>query len=86
MSSVSPEYMDEVMQYSPTYTQWADSEQELAEPLRGIAGCVDQCSKDTEEQIRHLSEVLGPALHEYVLCAETLKVMLMYRTSRHGHI
>ncbi len=69
-----PEYLDELKQYSPTYTQWVGSEEELADPLRGVASCVERCSKETEEQIHQLSEVLVPALHEYVLCAETLKV------------
>ena len=68
------EYVDELKQYSPTYTQWARSEEELARSLKGVANCLEQCSKETEEQIYHLSEVLVPALHEYVLCAETLKV------------
>lgn len=74
MLSVLPEYLDELKQYSPTYTQWAGLEEELAEPLKGVSSCVERCSKETEEQIHHLSEVLVPALHEYVLCAETLKV------------
>lgn len=39
-----------------------------------MASCVEQCSKESEEQIHHLTEVLVPTLHEYVLCAETLKV------------
>uniref|UniRef100_A0A671WY44 Sorting nexin 7 n=1 Tax=Sparus aurata TaxID=8175 RepID=A0A671WY44_SPAAU len=68
------EYVDELKQYSPTYTQWAGSEEELAESLNGVANCLVRCSKETEEQIYHLSEVLVPTLHEYVLCAETLKV------------
>lgn len=73
------EYVDELKQCSPTYTQWSGSEEELAEPLKGVAGCVEQCSKETEEQIHHLSEVLVPALHEYVLCAETLKAVMRRR-------
>lgn len=73
------EYLDELKQYSPTYTQWAGSEEELAEPLKGVAGCVERCSKETEEQIHHLSDVLVPALHEYVLCAETLKAVMRRR-------
>ncbi len=74
VSPVFAEYVDELKQYSPTYTQWAGLEEELAEPLKGVASCVEHCSKEAEEQIHHLSEVLVPALHEYVLCAETLKV------------
>lgn len=74
MCPLLPEYLDELKQYSPTYTQWADLEEELAEPLRGVVSCVVQCSKETEEQVKQLSEALVPALHEYVLCAETLKV------------
>uniref|UniRef100_A0A673B0L6 Sorting nexin 7 n=1 Tax=Sphaeramia orbicularis TaxID=375764 RepID=A0A673B0L6_9TELE len=68
------EYLDELRQYGPTYTQWAELEEDLAEPLKGVADCVERCSQETEEQIQQLSEVLVPALHEYVLCAETLKV------------
>uniref|UniRef100_A0A4W6FVX8 Sorting nexin 7 n=1 Tax=Lates calcarifer TaxID=8187 RepID=A0A4W6FVX8_LATCA len=73
------EYLDELKQYGPTYTQWAGSEEDLAEPLKGVARCVEGCSKETEEQIQHLSEVLVPALHEYVLCAETLKAVMRRR-------
>ncbi|XP_042366188.1 LOW QUALITY PROTEIN: sorting nexin-7-like [Plectropomus leopardus] len=73
------EYVDELKQYIPTYTQWASYEEELAEPLKGVASCVERCSKETEEQIHHLSEVLVPALHEYVLCAETLKAVMRRR-------
>ncbi|XP_074550185.1 sorting nexin-7 isoform X1 [Halichoeres trimaculatus] len=73
------EYLDELKQYTPTYTQWAESEEDLAEPLKGVAGCVDRCSKETEEHINHMSEVLVPALHEYVLCAETVKAVMRRR-------
>ncbi|XP_030253530.1 sorting nexin-7 isoform X1 [Sparus aurata] len=73
------EYVDELKQYSPTYTQWAGSEEELAESLNGVANCLVRCSKETEEQIYHLSEVLVPTLHEYVLCAETLKAVMRRR-------
>ncbi|XP_026218472.1 sorting nexin-7 [Anabas testudineus] len=73
------EYLDELKQYGPTYTQWAGLEEELADPLKAVASCVDQCSKESEEQINHLSEVLVPTLHEYVLCAETLKAVLKRR-------
>lgn len=73
------EYADEVRQYSPTYSQWARLEEGLSETLSGVSGCVDCCCKETEEQIQHLSEVLVPVLHEYVLCAETLKAVLRRR-------
>ncbi|KAM4718633.1 LOW QUALITY PROTEIN: sorting nexin-7 [Anableps anableps] len=73
------EYMDELKQFSPMYFQWAESEELLAEPLKGIGSCVERCSKETEEQIQHLSEVLVPVLHEYVLCADTLKAVMRRR-------
>ncbi|XP_041670206.1 sorting nexin-7 [Cheilinus undulatus] len=73
------EYLDELKQYTPTYTQWAESEEELADQLKGVASCVERCSKETEEHIHHLSEVLVPALHEYVLCAETVKAVMRRR-------
>lgn len=73
------EYVDQLKQYSPTYSQWAGLEEELDQPLRGIGNCVEQCSKQTEEHMQHLSDVLVPALHDYVLCGETLKVVLRRR-------
>ncbi|CAI5673956.1 unnamed protein product [Oreochromis niloticus] len=73
------EYVDELKQYSPTYARWGELEEELTEPLKGMASCVVQCSKEAEEHIQHLSEVLVPALHEYVLCAETLKAVMRRR-------
>ncbi|KAK2859301.1 hypothetical protein Q5P01_003921 [Channa striata] len=73
------EYLDELKQYGPTYTQWAGFEEELGDPLKGMASCVELCSKETEEQVHHLSEVLIPTLHEYVLCTETLKAVMRRR-------
>ncbi|XP_017269520.1 sorting nexin-7 [Kryptolebias marmoratus] len=73
------EYLDDLKQYSPTYFQWAESEVELVEPLKGVGSCVERCTKETEEQIQHLSEVLVPALHEYILCADTLKGVMRRR-------
>ncbi|XP_011471869.1 sorting nexin-7 [Oryzias latipes] len=73
------EYLDELRQYSSTYAQWAGSEENLSEPLKGVASCAERCCKETEERIQHLSEVLVPALHEYVLCAETLKAVMRRR-------
>ena len=74
MSSLLTEYVDELKQYGPTYSQWAEAEEDLSDSLKGVASCVERCSKETEEHIDHLSQVLVPALHEYVLCAETVKV------------
>lgn len=69
-----PEYLHELKQYGPIYAQWAGLEEDLADPLKGMAGCVEKCGKESEEHVQHLSEVLVPVLHEYVLCAETLRV------------
>ncbi|KAJ3611880.1 hypothetical protein NHX12_021893 [Muraenolepis orangiensis] len=73
------EYLDELRQYGPIYTQWAGLEAELSEPLRGVASCVDHCGRETEEQVGHLADVLEPALHQYLLCADTLKTVLRRR-------
>lgn len=74
LSGCVAEYLEEMKEYAPTYTLWSGSEEELAEPLKGVANCLDRCFQETEEQVRQLSDSLAPALHEYVLCAETLKV------------
>lgn len=66
--------MDELKRCGPTYSLWAALEEDLAEPLRGVAGCVERCCVETEEHIQYLSEVLVPAVHEYVLSADTVKV------------
>ncbi|XP_023855937.1 sorting nexin-7 isoform X2 [Salvelinus sp. IW2-2015] len=73
------EYLEELKEYGPTYTLWSGSEEELAEQLKGVAGCIERCCKETEEQVGHLSDTLVPVLHEYVLCAETLKAVLRRR-------
>ncbi|KTF75227.1 hypothetical protein cypCar_00038226 [Cyprinus carpio] len=44
------EYLEELKECGPTYALWSQSEQELAEPLKNVAGCVDNCCKETEEQ------------------------------------
>lgn len=69
------EYLDEMKEYGPTYTLWSGSEEELMEPLKLMASCLDRCYSETEEQIEHLSISLLPTLHEYVLCADNLKVL-----------
>uniref|UniRef100_A0A8C2AF32 Sorting nexin 7 n=1 Tax=Cyprinus carpio TaxID=7962 RepID=A0A8C2AF32_CYPCA len=68
------EYLEELKECGPTYALWSQSEEELAEPLKNVAGCVDNCCKETEEQVKHLNDHLIPVLHEYVLCADTLKM------------
>ncbi|XP_036378500.1 sorting nexin-7 isoform X2 [Megalops cyprinoides] len=73
------EYLDELKEYGPVYTLWSGSEEELVEPLKGVASCIERCCREKEEQISHLSETLVPSLHEYVLCAETLKSVLRRR-------
>lgn len=73
------EYLEELKEYGPTYTQWSGLEEKLVEPLKGLASCLEHCCKETEEQVNHLSEALVPTLHEYVLCAEGLKAVLRRR-------
>ncbi|XP_046879566.1 sorting nexin-7 isoform X3 [Hypomesus transpacificus] len=74
------EYLEELKEYAPTYTLWSGSEEEqLAEPLKGVAGCLERCCQETDQQLHHLSEVLVPTLHEYVLCSEGLKAVLRRR-------
>ncbi|XP_016406458.1 sorting nexin-7 isoform X2 [Sinocyclocheilus rhinocerous] len=73
------EYLEELKECGPTYALWSQSEEELAEPLKNVAGCVDRCCKETEEQVKNLSDHLIPVLHEYVLCADTLKAVLRRR-------
>lgn len=68
------EYVEELRRCGPSYSLWAALEEDLAEPLRGVASCVERCCLETEEHIQHLSQVLVPAIHEYVLCADTVKV------------
>lgn len=73
------EYLEELKEYAPTYTLWSGSEEDLSEPLKGVANCVDRCFQETEEQVCQLADCLAPVLHEYVLSAETLKAVLRRR-------
>ncbi|XP_029687762.1 sorting nexin-7 [Takifugu rubripes] len=78
------EYVDELKRCGPTYSLWAALEEDLAEPLRGVAGCVERCCVETEEHIQYLSEVLVPAVHEYVLSADTVKAVMRRRDTIHA--
>ncbi|XP_055038311.2 sorting nexin-7 isoform X4 [Misgurnus anguillicaudatus] len=73
------EYLEELKECAPTYTLWSNSEEELAEPLKCMAGSLDRCCKETEEQVKHLNDNLTPIIHEYVLCTDTLKTVLRRR-------
>ncbi|KAK7123530.1 hypothetical protein R3I93_021835 [Phoxinus phoxinus] len=73
------EHLEELKECVPIYTLWSQSEEELAEPLKSMADCLDSCCKETEEQVKEHNDLLIPALHEYVLCTETLKAVLRRR-------
>ncbi|KAJ8397549.1 hypothetical protein AAFF_G00438250 [Aldrovandia affinis] len=73
------EYLEELKECGPAYTLWSGSEEELAEPLKGVASCIERCCRETEGQVDQLSDSLVPGLHEYVLCTETLKAVLKRR-------
>ncbi|XP_049604635.1 sorting nexin-7 [Syngnathus scovelli] len=73
------EYLDELKQYGPLYSQWAEVEEDLHDPLQRVANCMDHCSKETEKQIHQLSDVMVPAFHEYVLCTEVIKNVMKRR-------
>lgn len=74
------EYLDELKQYSPIYSQWAELEQDsLSEIVRGVSGSVELCGRETEQRVQELSDTLLPVLHEYVLCTDTLKTVLRRR-------
>lgn len=70
------EYLDDLKQYGPTYVLWSGSEEELVEPLKGVASCIDKCCQATEEQLSRMSDSLVPLLHEYVLCSDAIKVLM----------
>ncbi|XP_043941644.1 sorting nexin-7 isoform X2 [Protopterus annectens] len=73
------DYLVELKEYSPVYTLWSGSEDELMDSLKGVASCIDKCCKCVEEKSPGLSENLIPLLHEYTLCAEMLKAVLKRR-------
>ncbi|KAK7881844.1 hypothetical protein WMY93_030253 [Mugilogobius chulae] len=73
------EYVDELHQYSPAYSQWAELEEGLSEPLQGVSRSLELCAQETDAQAQDLSDVLVPVLHEYVLCADTLRTVLRRR-------
>ncbi|XP_051737540.1 sorting nexin-7 isoform X2 [Ctenopharyngodon idella] len=73
------EYLEELKECGPMYTLWSQSEEELAEPLTSMASCLDSCCKETEDRVKQINDHLIPALHEYVLCTETLKAVLRRR-------
>lgn len=74
------EYQDELKQYSPAYSQWAELEQDgLSEILRGVSRSVELCGQETVQRTQELTETLLPVLHEYILCADMLKAVLRRR-------
>ncbi|XP_062920659.1 sorting nexin-7 isoform X1 [Mobula hypostoma] len=73
------EYSGAMKEYSPVYTLWSGYEKELAEPLTGIASSIDSCCKATDGLTVGISENFLPAVHEYILCDETLKSVLKRR-------
>ncbi|XP_072690756.1 sorting nexin-7 isoform X7 [Canis lupus baileyi] len=66
------EYSDEMKEYGPIHVLWSASEEDLADTLKGVASCIDQCCKATEKRMSGLSEALLPVVHEYVLYSEML--------------
>ncbi|NXO03780.1 SNX7 protein, partial [Rhinopomastus cyanomelas] len=73
------EYFNEMKEFGPIHTLWSASEEDLADALKGVAGCIDKCCKATEKRMAGLSESLLPILHEYVLYGEILMGVLKRR-------
>ncbi|XP_077309000.1 sorting nexin-7 [Lithobates pipiens] len=79
ISKEEKDYYEEMKEYGPIYTLWSASEEELVDPLRGVANCIDKCCKITEALNTKLSCDLIPIIHEYVLYSETLSGVLKRR-------
>ncbi|KAM9325470.1 sorting nexin-7 [Gastrophryne carolinensis] len=79
ISKEGKDYYEEMKEYGPIYTLWSASEEELVDPLRGVANCIDKCCKITETLNAKLSNDLIPIIHEYVLYSETLSGVLRRR-------
>lgn len=73
------EYFDEVKEYGPAHARWSESEEDLADTLAGVAGCLDRCCQATERRLRGQSEALLPVLREYVLYGEMLTGVMRRR-------
>ncbi|XP_049472711.1 sorting nexin-7 isoform X3 [Panthera uncia] len=73
------EYSDEMREYGPIHILWSASEEDLVDTLKGIASCIDKCSKATEKRMSGLSEALLPVVHEYVLYSEMLMGVMKRR-------
>ncbi|XP_034978751.2 sorting nexin-7 isoform X2 [Zootoca vivipara] len=73
------DYFCEMKEFGPIHTLWSASEVDLADTLKGVAGCIDKCCKATEKRMAGLSEILFPTLHEYVLYSEILTGVLKRR-------
>uniref|UniRef100_A0A4X1TWB4 Sorting nexin 7 n=1 Tax=Sus scrofa TaxID=9823 RepID=A0A4X1TWB4_PIG len=73
------DYFDEMKEYGPIHILWSASEEELVDPLKGVASCLDKCCKATEKRMAGLSEALLPVVHEYVLYSEMLMGVMKRR-------
>ncbi|KAM8931030.1 sorting nexin-7 [Pelodytes ibericus] len=73
------DYYEEMKEYGPIYTLWSASEEDLVDPLKGVAGSIDRCCKVTETLNSKLSGDLIPVIHEYVLYSDTLSGVLKRR-------
>lgn len=68
------EFLMELREYGPVYSTWSSFEEELHDPLEGVAGCVSNCSSALDELTEDMSEDFLPVLREYVLYIESMKV------------
>uniref|UniRef100_A0A8D0YJY7 Sorting nexin 7 n=2 Tax=Sus scrofa TaxID=9823 RepID=A0A8D0YJY7_PIG len=73
------DYFDEMKEYGPIHILWSASEEDLVDPLKGVASCLDKCCKATEKRMSGLSEALLPVVHEYVLYSEMLMGVMKRR-------
>ncbi|XP_072854053.2 sorting nexin-7 isoform X1 [Pogona vitticeps] len=73
------DYCYELKEFGPIHTLWSASEEDLADTLKGVASCIDKCCKATEKRMVALSDILFPALHEYLLYSEILMGVLKRR-------
>ncbi|OWK64461.1 Sorting nexin-7 [Lonchura striata] len=80
------DYFSEMKEYGPIHTLWSASEEDIADALKGLAGCIERCCRATERRMAGLSEHLLPVLHEYVLYSEILMGVLKRRDQIQGEL
>jgi len=70
---------DELFDFAPTFSDWANHEEALSPVLNSLSSCISSCSKSLTNNLTDQESHLLPPLREYLLYTDVIKSLMRKR-------